>query len=46
MIIDGEVGRQLYSSISLIGELDKKKMLKNTVLVSLGTNGPFYRGTI
>ena len=28
MIIDGEVGRQLYSSISLIGELDKKKMLK------------------
>lgn len=41
MIIDGEVGRQLYSSISLIGELDKKKMLKDTVLVSLGTNGPF-----
>ena len=40
MIIDGEVGRQLYSSISL-SELDKKKMLKDTVLVSLGTNGPF-----
>ena len=28
MIIDGEVGRQLYSSISLIGELDKRKCLK------------------
>ncbi|MGC2933419.1 hypothetical protein, partial [Enterococcus faecalis] len=24
-----------------IGELDKKKMLKETVLVRLGTNGPF-----
>ena len=41
MIIDGEVGRQLYTSTPLIQKLDSGKLLKDTVLVGLGTNGSF-----
>lgn len=41
MIVDGEVGRQLYTSTPLIQKLDKDKLLKNNVLVGLGTNGSF-----
>lgn len=41
MIVDGEVGRQLYTSAPIIEKLDKEKLLKNNVLVGLGTNGSF-----
>ncbi|MEI5995127.1 acyltransferase family protein [Candidatus Enterococcus mansonii] len=41
MIVDGEVGRQLYTSTPLIEKLAKDKLLKETVLVGLGTNGSF-----
>lgn len=41
MIVDGEVGRQLYTSTPIIEKLDKDKLLKNNVLVGLGTNGSF-----
>lgn len=41
MIVDGEVGRQLYASTPDIEKLDKDKLLKSNVLVGLGTNGSF-----
>lgn len=41
MIVDGEVGRQLHTSALIIEKLDKEKLLKNTILVGLGTNGSF-----
>lgn len=41
MIVDGEVGRQLYTSTPAIQKLDNDKLLKDTVLVGLGTNGSF-----
>ncbi|MEI5989250.1 hypothetical protein A5881_000738 [Enterococcus termitis] len=41
MIVDGEVGRQLYTSTPTIEKLDKEKLLKKNVLVGLGTNGSF-----
>ncbi|MTD41557.1 acyltransferase family protein [Erwinia sp. CPCC 100877] len=41
MIVDGEVGRQLYTSSPIIEKLDKDKLLKDNVLVGLGTNGSF-----
>lgn len=41
MIVDGEVGRQLYTSTPNIEKLNKDKLLKNNVLVGLGTNGSF-----
>jgi peptidoglycan/LPS O-acetylase OafA/YrhL len=41
MIVDGEVGRQLYTSSPIIEKLDKDKLLKENVLVGLGTNGSF-----
>lgn len=41
MIVDGEVGRQLYMSVPKIEQLKKDQLLKQTVLVGLGTNGSF-----
>ncbi|OJG99123.1 acyltransferase [Enterococcus termitis] len=41
LIVDGEVGRQLYESAPAIQKLDKDKLLKENVLVGLGTNGSF-----
>lgn len=41
MIVDGEVGRQLYTSAPVIQKLENDKLLKDTVLVGLGTNGSF-----
>lgn len=41
MVIDGEVGRQLYTSPPLVDKLDKEGLLKKNVLVGLGTNGSF-----
>lgn len=41
MIVDGEVGRQLYVSEPLIHTLIQENLLKQTVLVALGTNGNF-----
>lgn len=41
MIIDGEVGRQLYASPEVVNNLAKEGRLKDTVLVGLGTNGSF-----
>ncbi|MBL1225312.1 acyltransferase family protein [Enterococcus sp. BWR-S5] len=41
MIIDGEVGRQVYNSEEALEKLKTDNQLKNTVLMSLGTNGSF-----
>lgn len=41
IVVDGEVGRQLYKSGSVFQELSDQSLLKDTVLVSLGTNGSF-----
>ncbi len=41
MIVDGEVGRQLYTSTPVIEKLEKEQLLKDNVLVGLGTNGSF-----
>ncbi|WP_321382763.1 acyltransferase family protein [uncultured Enterococcus sp.] len=41
MIIDGEVGRQVYNSEESLEKLKTDNQLKNTVLMSLGTNGSF-----
>ncbi|MGC6770148.1 acyltransferase family protein [Enterococcus sp. LJL128] len=41
MIVDGEVGRQLYSSEEPLEKLKTDNQLKETVLIGLGTNGSF-----
>lgn len=41
IVVDGEVGRQLYESPDLIRALNEKGLLQDTVLVGLGTNGSF-----
>ncbi|PQD33397.1 acyltransferase family protein [Enterococcus durans] len=41
VIVDGDVGRQLYASEPYIEELKKQNLLKDTVLIGLGTNGAF-----
>lgn len=41
IVVDGDVGRQLYDSAPLIEKLIEKKLLKENVLVGLGTNGSF-----
>jgi peptidoglycan/LPS O-acetylase OafA/YrhL len=41
MVIDADVGRQLYSSTESIQNLAKENKLEQTVLISLGTNGSF-----
>lgn len=41
MVIDADVGRQLYSSTENIQNLVKENKLEDTVLISLGTNGSF-----
>ncbi|MGM0156393.1 acyltransferase [Enterococcus sp. AZ191] len=41
VVVDGDVGRQLYTSEPYIEELKKQNLLKDTVLIGLGTNGAF-----
>ncbi|MGM9903116.1 MAG: acyltransferase family protein [Enterococcus sp.] len=41
VVVDGDVGRQLYTSEPYIEELKKRDLLKDTVLIGLGTNGSF-----
>ncbi|MFB8490941.1 acyltransferase family protein [Enterococcus durans] len=41
VVVDGDVGRQLYASEPYIEELKKQNLLKDTVLIGLGTNGAF-----
>ncbi|MGX7204284.1 acyltransferase family protein [Enterococcus pingfangensis] len=41
MIVDGEVGRQLQDGPALLQALKDKGELNDTILLSLGTNGPF-----
>ncbi|MGX7174242.1 acyltransferase family protein [Enterococcus ratti] len=41
VVVDGDVGRQLYASEPYIEELKKQNLLKETVLMGLGTNGAF-----
>lgn len=41
VVVDGDVGRQLYASEPYIEELNKQNLLKDTVLIGLGTNGAF-----
>ena len=40
MVIDGEVGRQMKDSPAIFQSLKDKKELNDTILISLGTNGP------
>ena len=40
-VVDGDVGRQLYESPELIKALKGKDLLRDTVLIGLGTNGSF-----
>lgn len=40
-IVDGKVGRQLNQSGAVIDELKKAGKLKDTVVIVLGSNGPF-----
>ncbi|WP_291292452.1 acyltransferase family protein [Enterococcus sp.] len=40
-VVDGDVGRQLYESPELIKALKEKNLLRDTVLIGLGTNGSF-----
>jgi peptidoglycan/LPS O-acetylase OafA/YrhL len=40
-VVDGDVGRQLYESPELIKDLKEKNLLRDTVLIGLGTNGSF-----
>lgn len=41
MYIDAKVGRQPRDAIGILNSLAQKGQLDNTVLLSLGTNGPF-----
>ncbi len=41
VVVDGDVGRQLYNSGPYIKELKKQGLLKDTLLIGLGTNGAF-----
>ncbi len=41
IIIDAEIGRQMYDAPEIIDGLREKGMLKDTVIVGLGTNGAF-----
>ncbi|WP_265456216.1 acyltransferase family protein [Enterococcus sp. HY326] len=41
IVIDGEVGRQLYNSSEALSGMADKGELADTVIMSLGTNGPF-----
>lgn len=41
VVVDGDVGRQLYTSLPYIEELKNRDLLKDTVLIGLGTNGSF-----
>ena len=40
-MVDGDVGRQLYASVPYIEKLKEQDLLKDTVLIGLGTNGSF-----
>lgn len=40
-VVDGDVGRQLYESPEMIKALKEKDLLRDTVLIGLGTNGSF-----
>lgn len=40
-IVDADVGRQLYASPEILQKLSSEKMLEDTVIISLGTNGSF-----
>lgn len=45
-IIRGDIGRQLYQSVSYVNQLKEKGELKNTVVTILGTNGTFTEGQL
>ena len=40
-VVDAAVGRQLYESLPLIQTLNEQGLLKETVVIALGTNGSF-----
>ncbi len=40
-VVDADVNRQVYSSGDLITNLKNQNMLKDTVVIGLGTNGDF-----
>lgn len=43
-IVDADVGRQLYASPVILQKLSAENLLKDTVIISLGTNGSFTTG--
>lgn len=40
-VVDAEISRQLVNSVSLLNDLKSKKLLNDTVVIGLGTNGAF-----
>lgn len=41
IVVDGDIGRQLYKSAGLLADMATNGQLKENVIISLGTNGPF-----
>lgn len=41
MYVDAKVGRQVHDALPILNSLAQNGKLSNTVLISLGTNGPF-----
>ncbi len=41
VVLDADIGRQLYSAKKTINELKKKKLLADTIVIGLGTNGVY-----
>ncbi|MGO2686307.1 MAG: acyltransferase family protein [Enterococcus italicus] len=39
-VVDAQVGRQLYGTVPLLQKLAEQGLLKDTVVIALGTNGP------
>ena len=41
VVLDADIGRQLYTAKKTINELKKKKLLADTIVIGLGTNGVY-----
>ena len=48
VVVDGDVGRQLYASVPYIEKIkEEQDLLKDTgVLIGLGTNGSFSESSV
>jgi peptidoglycan/LPS O-acetylase OafA/YrhL len=46
IVIDGHVGRQMYQAYSVVSQLQAEGELGHTVIIELGTNGPFTKSQL